>query len=146
VSRPTGFLQPSVPTNLSSENSGIAPLAWFYGVCFLRLKRLSRRSSACKPALHFRGTVRYSENECALHHEVAMRQLKRITVDPQVMGGKPCIRNLRVTVGTIVGLIGAGRTTEEVLDAYPYLERKDILEAISYAALRAMEIEVSLAS
>jgi uncharacterized protein (DUF433 family) len=75
-----------------------------------------------------------------------MRRLKRITVDPQVMGGKPCNRTLRVTVGTIVGLIGAGRTTEKVLDAYPYLEREDILEAISYAALRAMEIEVSLAS
>jgi uncharacterized protein (DUF433 family) len=49
------------------------------------------------------------------------------------MGGKPCIRNLRVTVGTIVGLMGAGRTTEEVLDAYPYLEREDILEALSYS-------------
>jgi uncharacterized protein (DUF433 family) len=52
---------------------------------------------------------------------------------------------LRITVGTIVGLIGDGRTTEKVLDAYPYLEREDILEAISYAALRTMEIEVSLA-
>ena len=62
-----------------------------------------------------------------------MRQLKRITVDPQVMGGKPCIRNLRVTVGTIVCLIGAGRTTEEVLDSYPYLQREDILEALSYS-------------
>ena len=71
-----------------------------------------------------------------------MRQLKRIMVDPQVMGGKPCIRNLRVTVGTIVGLIGAGRTTEEVLEAYPYLEREDLLEALSYAAWRAEEIEV----
>jgi uncharacterized protein (DUF433 family) len=75
-----------------------------------------------------------------------MRQLKRKTVDPQVMGGKPCIRNLRVTVGTIVGLIGAGRTTDEVLDAYLYLEGEDILEALSYAAWRAEEIEVSLAS
>jgi uncharacterized protein (DUF433 family) len=75
-----------------------------------------------------------------------MRQLKRITVDPRVMGGKPCIRDLRVTVGTIVGLIGAGRTTEDVLEAYPYLEREDILEALSYAAWRAEEIEVSLAS
>jgi uncharacterized protein (DUF433 family) len=53
---------------------------------------------------------------------------------------------MRITVGTIVGLIGAGRTTEEVLDAYPYLERDDILEALSYAAWRAKEIEVSLAS
>lgn len=48
-----------------------------------------------------------------------MRRLKRITVDPRVMGGKPCIRSMRITVGTIVSLIGAGRTTEEVLDAYP---------------------------
>ena len=78
--------------------------------------------------------------------EVIMRQLKRITVDPRVMGGKPCIRNMRVTVGTIVGLIGAGRTPEDVLEAYPYLEREDILEALSYAAWRAEEIEVSLAS
>lgn len=90
--------------------------------------------------------MRNFEIECALSQEVALRQLKRITVAPQVMGGKPCIRNLRVTVGTIVGLIGAGKTTEEVLDAYPYLEREDILEALSYAAWRAEEIEVSLAS
>ncbi len=75
-----------------------------------------------------------------------MKQLKRITVDPQVMGGKPCIRNMRVTVGTIVGLIGSGRTLDEVLKEYPYLEREDILEALSYAAWRAEEVEVSLAS
>ncbi len=75
-----------------------------------------------------------------------MKQLKRITVDPQVMGGKPCIRKMRVTVGTIVGLIGTGRTLEEVLKEYPYLEREDILEALSYAAWRAEEVEVPLAS
>lgn len=75
-----------------------------------------------------------------------MKQLKRIKADPQVMGGKPCVRNMRVTVGTIVGLIGAGRTTEEVLEAYPYLEREDILEALTYAAWRAEEAEVLLAS
>ena len=75
-----------------------------------------------------------------------MKQLKRISIDPQVMGGKPCIRNMRVTVGTIVGLIGAGRTTEEVLKAYPYLERDDILEALTYAAWRSEEREVQLAS
>jgi len=75
-----------------------------------------------------------------------MLELKRITVNPQVMGGKPCIRNLRVTVGTIVGLIGAGRTIEEILQEYPYLEREDIMEALSYAAWRSEEIEVSIAS
>jgi uncharacterized protein (DUF433 family) len=75
-----------------------------------------------------------------------MRQLTRITFDPLVMGGKPCIRGLRVTVGTLVGLIGAGRTIEEVLDAYPYLEREDVLEALTYAAWRAEERELPLAS
>jgi len=75
-----------------------------------------------------------------------MLELKRITVNPQVMGGKPCVRNLRVTVGTIVGLIGTGRTIEEILKEYPYLEREDILEALSYAAWRSEEIEVSIAS
>jgi uncharacterized protein (DUF433 family) len=75
-----------------------------------------------------------------------LRKLKRITVDPQVMGGKPCIRKMRVTVGTIVGLIGTGKALEEVLKEYPYLEREDILEALSYAAWRAEEVEVPLAS
>ncbi len=61
-----------------------------------------------------------------------MEQLKRITFDPMVMGGKPCIRRMRVTVGTIVGLIASGQTIEDVLEAYPYLEREDIFEALSY--------------
>ena len=62
------------------------------------------------------------------------------------MGGKPCIRGLRVTVGTIVGLMAAGRSPEEILLAYPYLELADIYEALSYAAWRAEEIEVPLVS
>jgi uncharacterized protein (DUF433 family) len=103
-------------------------------------------TSPTGPVLYFKIPVRYFEHYGSLCQEAAMRQLKRITFDPKVMGGKPCIRNLRITVGTIVGLFGAGRTTEEVLDAYPYLEREDILEALSYAAWRAEEIEVSLAS
>jgi len=75
-----------------------------------------------------------------------MEPLKRITFDPRVMGGKPCIRGLRVTVGTIVGLIASGQTTEGVLKLYPYLKRDDIYEALSYAAWRAEEIEIPLAS
>ncbi len=74
-----------------------------------------------------------------------MHNLTRITFNPEVMGGKPCIRGMRVTVGTIVGLIGAGKTIDEVLADYPYLEREDILEALSYAAWRAEEREVPLA-
>jgi uncharacterized protein (DUF433 family) len=71
-----------------------------------------------------------------------MQNLSRITFDPQVMGGKPCIRGMRVTVGTIVGLVASGKTVDEVLADYPYLEREDILEALSYAAWRAEEREV----
>src|SRR5437773_4484961 len=71
-----------------------------------------------------------------------MKELTRITTDPQVVGGKPCIRGLRVTVGTIVGLVAAGRSREEILKLYPYLEEPDIAEALSYAAWRAEEIEV----
>lgn len=77
---------------------------------------------------------------------IVMNAFSRITLDPQVMGGKPCIRGLRVTVGTIVGLFSAGRSTTEILKAYPYLEQADLLEALAYAAWRAEEIEVSLAS
>jgi len=71
-----------------------------------------------------------------------MHHLTRITFKPQVMGGKPCIREMRVTVGTMVGLVASGKTVEEVLVDYPYLEREDILEALSYAAWRAGEREV----
>ena len=73
-----------------------------------------------------------------------MPQLTRITRDPSVMGGKPCIRGMRVTVGTVVGLVAAGRTREEILREYPYLEAEDIAEALSYAAWRAEEVEVPL--
>jgi uncharacterized protein (DUF433 family) len=73
-----------------------------------------------------------------------MAQLNRITFDPKVMGGKPCIRGMRVTVGTIVGLIASGATAEEILDDYPYLEREDITAALSYAAWRVEEIDVPL--
>ncbi|MEH1838225.1 MAG: DUF433 domain-containing protein [Nostoc sp.] len=74
-----------------------------------------------------------------------MKPLKRIIFNPEIMGGKPCIRGMRVTVGTIVGLMAAGNTPEEILNAYPYLEREDIYEALAYAAWRVEEIEVPLA-
>ncbi len=74
-----------------------------------------------------------------------MIALTRITHDPNIMGGKPCIRGLRVTVGTIVGLVAAGRSDDEILRLYPYLEAGDIRESLSYAAWRVEEIEVPLA-
>jgi uncharacterized protein (DUF433 family) len=70
--------------------------------------------------------------------------LVRITRDPAVMAGRPCIRGMRVTVGTVVGLLAAGHSIEQVLDLYPYLEREDILEALSYAAWRTEEVEIPL--
>ena len=73
-----------------------------------------------------------------------MAQLDRITFDPNVMGGKPCIRGMRVTAGTIVGLVASGATAEEILDDYPYLEAEDIRAALAYAAWRAEEIDVPL--
>ena len=63
-----------------------------------------------------------------------MTTLDRITRDPAVMGGRPCIRGLRVTVRTVVGLLASGHSIDEVLGQYPYLEREDILAALSYAA------------
>jgi uncharacterized protein (DUF433 family) len=73
-----------------------------------------------------------------------MHNLNRITTDPTIMGGKPCIRGLRVTVGMIVGLIAAGHSRDDILKLYPYLEEGDIPQALSYAAWRAEEIEVPL--
>ena len=63
-------------------------------------------------------------------------QFARIAHDPAVMGGKPCIRGLRVTVGTVVGLLAAGESRERILAAYPYLEPPDLDEALAYAAWR----------
>ena len=73
-----------------------------------------------------------------------MKNLTRITFDQKVMGGKPCIRGLRVTVGTIVGLVAAGHPTADILKSYPYLEKEDATEALAYAAWRSEEIEVPL--
>lgn len=75
-----------------------------------------------------------------------MNDFPLITQSPAVMGGKPCIRGKRVTVGMIVGQIGAGRSIEDLLGDHPYLTREEILESIRYAAWRTQEREVHLAS
>jgi uncharacterized protein (DUF433 family) len=72
------------------------------------------------------------------------RPWTRITFAPQVMGGKACIRGMRVTVGMILGLLASGKSNEEILEAYPYLERDDIREALAYAAWRSQEQELPL--
>jgi uncharacterized protein (DUF433 family) len=71
-----------------------------------------------------------------------MVELDRITFDPTVMGGRACIRGMRVTVGTIVGLVASGHTHDEILQAYPYLEEEDIRQALTYSAWRASEMEL----
>lgn len=75
-----------------------------------------------------------------------MEQLNRITRNPAVMGGRACIRGMRVTVGMVVGQIGAGHSVDNILASYPYLEREDILQALRYAAWLAEEREVVLAT
>jgi uncharacterized protein (DUF433 family) len=74
-----------------------------------------------------------------------MKQLSLITFDPNVMGGKPCIRGMRITVGTIVGLLASGKTAEEIIGMYDYLEAEDIREALGYAAWRSEEMEIPFA-
>ena len=70
-----------------------------------------------------------------------MPPLNRITRDPQIMGGKPCVRGMRVTVGTLVGLVAAGRSTAEILNAYPYLEDEDIRQALAHLETALVTIE-----
>ncbi|MGL5858547.1 MAG: DUF433 domain-containing protein [Angustibacter sp.] len=69
---------------------------------------------------------------------------ERITSDPRRMGGVPCIRDLRVTVGMVLGQLAGGRTVEQVLSDYPYLEREDVLAALEYAAALASEREIPI--
>lgn len=71
-------------------------------------------------------------------------KFNRITHDPAVMGGKPCIRGLRVTVGTVVGMLASGESRDRILQAYPYWEPADLDEALAYAAWRLQEREEEL--
>ena len=75
-----------------------------------------------------------------------METLDRITMNPQVMGGKACIRGQRVTVSMVVGQIGAGHSIDALLADFPYLEREDVLQALRYAAWRIEERELELPS
>jgi len=77
--------------------------------------------------------------------DIDMVNLDRITFDPNIMGGRACIRGMRVTAGMVVGLVAEGHTTEEILEAYPYLEEDDVRQALTYSAWRAAEIEIPLA-
>lgn len=66
-------------------------------------------------------------------------QMQRITTNPDVCGGKPCIRGLRFPVSRLLGLLAAGETQDTILKAYPYLEKEDFAEVLAYAAFLADE-------
>jgi uncharacterized protein (DUF433 family) len=70
--------------------------------------------------------------------------LDRITIDPRVMEGKPCIRGMRVTVDAVLGLLATGHDIQRILDAYPYLQAEDIQQALAYAAWRTEEVDLPL--
>jgi uncharacterized protein (DUF433 family) len=75
-----------------------------------------------------------------------MLGVQRITIDPEVMGGKPCIRGMRVTVGMVVESMAAGRTVEQLLQDFPYLEEADVRAALAFAAQLAQGRDIALAS
>lgn len=73
-----------------------------------------------------------------------MKTFRRISFDSNIMGGKPCIRGMRVTAGMVVGLVASGHSISDILEQYPYLEEEDINESLEYAAWRVEEIELPL--
>jgi uncharacterized protein (DUF433 family) len=75
---------------------------------------------------------------------MVMKEFDRIQFDPEIMGGKPTIRGMRVTVGAVVGLVASEHSRDEILELYPYLEKEDIIQALQYAAWRADELEQPL--
>ena len=102
--------------------------------------RLIRTTTAGKLLLRFSAAAPYPPEEGVQ----GMAEFERITFNPEVMGGRPCIRGMRVTVGMVVGMVAAGRSTEEILELYPYLTREDVTAALRFAAWRAQEREIVL--
>lgn len=75
-----------------------------------------------------------------------MAPLDHVARSINVMDGKPCVRGTRVTVGTVVGLVAAGKSVTAVLDAYPYLDEQDVMQSLAYAAWRVAEIEIPISA
>ncbi|MGH3267028.1 MAG: DUF433 domain-containing protein, partial [Trebonia sp.] len=71
---------------------------------------------------------------------MAVGQFDRITMDPGVLGGKPCVRGLRMSVGMIVQMVAAGKSVSQIVDEYPYLEAEDVRQALEYSAALAERI------
>ena len=85
------------------------------------------------------------DNQLPIHYFFIMKINERITVNTEIMRGKPCIRGMRVTVSMIVSLLAEGYSREGILNAYPYLENEDITAALQYAAFRLEEKDEPLA-
>ena len=131
--------QSRVPRQLAHNVTGRACVS--EGGVDVRLPhRTALREFSC-PAIGGHG-LRYFR----LRYDCGVQQLRRITSDPALMGGKPCIRGMRVTVGMVIEAIAAGRTIPELLSDFPYLEEQDMREALSYAANLAQRREIPLAS
>ena len=110
-------------------------------------QQLPVSGKGCEQVAYYAGNAAgYTEDGIATGKGWAMDRmtLDRITANPAIMGGKPCVRGTRVTVGTVVGLVAAGYDFDRILAAYPYLEREDVAQALAYAAWRAEEREVDL--
>jgi uncharacterized protein (DUF433 family) len=103
----------------------------------------SRATGAGRLLLRFSAAAPYRLGAKGIQ---SMAEFERITFNPEVMGGRPCIRGMRVTVGMVVGMFATGRSIEEILELYPYLTREDVTAALRYAAWRAQEREIVLPS
>ena len=90
------------------------------------------------------GSAQVIDGRCSRYIWSAMEITQRITIEPGKMGGRPCIRGLRITVGTITGLLAVKRSREEILAMYPYLEDEDITAALHYATLLANDQDLPI--
>lgn len=106
-------------------------------------RRLTDYATA-QAELALRGTRTSSSRDASCRYRSGMAPLDRVTRSIDVMGGKPCVGGTRVTVGTVVGLVAVGKSVAEILDAYPYLDEQDVMQALAYAAWRVEEIEIPI--
>lgn len=104
----------------------------------------ARNGRTSRPTAADPGEPQIMSSKGARFYDVAMA-FERITIDPARMGGVPCIRDLRVSVSVVLGQLSGGRTIEELLVDYPYLERADVMAALEYAAAVVNEHEVPIA-
>lgn len=108
-------------------------------------QRIAENPTACAERL-LQGIRTMRSLDAPCRYRSGMAPLDRVTRSIDVMGGKPCVGGTRVTVGTVVGLVAAGKSTAEILDAYQYLDEQDVMQALAYAAWRVEEIEIPISA